>query len=203
MSELYDNLEEASAALASTAQRAANLIRTESARAKDEAIKTRREIEDIRSEMKAAKVEFEDMKNSFQHQTDDRERIRRSAGWAWSAVGAMAAIMIVAVGWTCIQLTRGHEVATNLNARISDLQNSLNQRETAIASLQTELNSTKLAETRVKAQLDNVLNSYEPFPFEVPAIASTELFAPAGPHPIWTAENLPVATEEPEITVAE
>jgi hypothetical protein len=178
MADMYDNLDEATAALASTAERAALLIRTESARAKEQAAKTRSEMDDIRKEIRSAKSEFESVRQALQHQQDDRERIRRSAGWAWSAVALMAACVTIAVGWTAVQLTTGRETVNGLNGHVAQLKQSVLDRDVELASLRGKLESARIAESVAKAELNAILVQ--------PRTASggetlAAMFSPAGP----------------------
>ncbi len=159
MSEVYATLEEATAALASTAERAAILIRTESARAKEEALRTRREIDDLRSEVRAAKTEFEGIRSTLTRQDDERERVRRSAGWAWSAVGVMAACMMFAIGWTATQLTRGQTLMSGLKAELADAKNEIARRDAQLASVKLELESARLAQVRAEVELQVMLDA--------------------------------------------
>lgn len=73
MSEVYATLEESDRRPGlNGGTGAAILIRTESARAKDEAGRTRREIDDLRGEVRAAKAEFETVRIALGNQVDDR-----------------------------------------------------------------------------------------------------------------------------------
>jgi predicted nucleic acid-binding Zn-ribbon protein len=178
MADTYDNLDEATAALASTAERAALLIRTESARAKEQAAKTRHEMDDIRKEIRAAKSEFESVRQALQHQHDDRERIRRSAGWAWSAVALMAACVTIAVGWTAVQLTSGRDSVNNLTADVTQLRQSVLDRDAELAYLRTQLESARIAESVAKAELNAML--LQPRNAQAGETLAA-IFSPAGP----------------------
>src|SRR5687768_15307526 len=112
------SLEEATAALAATAERAAALIRTESNKAREDAMRTRAEIEEVRGEIRATKddaartrqeientrgeirstrAEIEVIRANVESGMNDTQRVRRSAGWAWSAVAVMAGCSVIAV----------------------------------------------------------------------------------------------------------
>ena len=180
MSDVYSTLEEATAALASTAERAAILIRTESAKAKEEAsrtreeaARTRREIDDLRGEVKAAKSEFGSIRESMLRQDGEKERVRRSAGWAWSAVGVMAACMMLAIGWTATQLTRGQSVVGNLTSELAQAKAALQQRDTQLASMRQDLETARIAEARAEVELEVM--------YENPPIPEKPVTAPPKP----------------------
>ncbi len=191
MSDVYSTLEEATAALASTAERAAILIRTESAKAKEEAsrtreeaARTRREIDDLRGEVKTAKAEFAGIRESMLKQDDEKERVRRSAGWAWSAVGVMAACMMLAIGWTATQLTRGQTIVGSLNNELAQARASLQQRDTQLASMRQEIESARIAQARAEVELEVM--------YETPPIAEKPVSTPPKPAgtPISTTEDV-------------
>jgi septal ring factor EnvC (AmiA/AmiB activator) len=179
MSDIYNTLDEATAALASTAERAAVLIRTESARAREEANRTRREIDDIRGEIRAAKAEFAAVREAVQKHVAERDHIRRSANWAWSGVGLMAVCIVVAVGWTAVQLTRGHDTVGHLTAQLDRLSQEVADRDAQMAVLRNQLEQARLAEARLAAERElrlatfNTLITQAQAPAEFPEVSST------------------------------
>ncbi|MFI5379523.1 MAG: hypothetical protein ACHRHE_09515 [Tepidisphaerales bacterium] len=203
MSEVFSTLEEATAALASTAERAAILIRTESARAKEEAARMRHELDTLRTEVQAAKNEFEGIRSTLLQQDDEKERVRRSAGWAWSAVGVMAACMMLAIGWTATQLTRGQTVVGNLNTELSQAKAAIQQRDTQLSGLRQEIESARIAQARAEVELQVLFeNPVVPEkPVNIPVVPDKSIDNPAPEKPAnLPAAEIPVNTPKPADT---
>ena len=187
MSDVYSTLEEATAALASTAERAAILIRTESARAREEAARTRHDIDSLRTDVKAARSEFETIRSTVLNEDGEKERVRRSAGWAWSAVGVMAACMMVAIGWTATQLTRGQTLLGGLNSELSQAKTAIQQRDTQLAAMRLDLESARISQVRAEVELQVL--------FDNPSVPDKPVNTPpAAEKPVSTSEEKPADT---------
>lgn len=174
MSDQFNSLEEATAALAATAERAALLIRTESTKAREDAMRTRAEIEEVRGEIRATKddaartrqeiegargeiratrAEIEVIRANVESGLNDTQRVRRSAGWAWSAVAVMAGCSVLAVGYTASKVTRSSVALAGLGGEVRELKQVVTLKDGEITNLRGEVQFSKMAQARAEGEL--------------------------------------------------
>src|SRR5688572_18928436 len=120
MEETWSTLEQATQALATTAERAAKLIRHEAERARAEAVRTRGEIESVKTDVRTVQAELETVRKTIVSTASDNDRARAGAAIAWRCVGAMAIAVVIAVGWTSARLSRTNNELANMTARVND-----------------------------------------------------------------------------------
>ena len=158
--ESFDTLEEATRALTNTAQRAATLMRQEADRARSEAGKAREEaeaawgqIETVRSDILSAKQEIDAVRGTILNADAENKRLRGNVRSAWSAVGVMAVLMMVAVGWTASTLTRNATRVSFLSERLEQVSTVAENRSSELERLRAEVSVARIAQARAEGEL--------------------------------------------------
>src|SRR3712207_5114914 len=137
MADAWTSLEEATRALSATADRAAGLIRQEAERARAEAAKTRGEIDSMRDELLSTRCELQQVRGSIVVDREETDRSRRSARTAWSTVGAMGLVVLIAVAWTAAAITQSNARVVSLSDQLTQWRTIADQRDTQISELRS------------------------------------------------------------------
>jgi hypothetical protein len=159
MEETWSTLEQATQALANTADRAAKLIRHEAERARAEAMRTRGEIEAVKTDVRTVQSEIETVRKTILSATSDTERVRYGASVAWRCVTAMVVAVVIAVGWTSARLSRSTTEISNMTARVQDWRTIAEIAKAEAFKLRTEAETAKIAQARAEGQLASLPTS--------------------------------------------
>jgi hypothetical protein len=146
-------VEEATAALVATAERAGALMRQEAERARVHAQRAWQEIESVRSEVQAVRSDVESIRGIVTSSQDDTQHVRHSARRAWTAVAAMAAVIVIAVGWAAATLTRSSTQLAFLNEKVAEWRNTAQVAQAEAARIRDEAQSARIAQARAEGQL--------------------------------------------------
>ena len=160
MDETWSTLEQATQALANTADRAAKLIRHEAERARAEAIRTRGEIEAVKTDVRTVQSEIETVRKTILSATSDTERVRTGASVAWRCVTAMVIAVVIAVGWTSARLSRSTTEISNMSARVQDWRTIAEIAKAEAFKLRTEAETAKIAQARAEGELASLPNPH-------------------------------------------
>ena len=160
MDETWSTLEQATQALANTADRAAKLIRHEAERARAEAMRTRGEIEAVKTDVRTVQSEIETVRKTILSATSDTERVRTGAAVAWRCVTAMVVAVVIAVGWTSARLSRSTTEISNMSARVQDWRTIAEIAKAEAFKLRTEAETAKIAQARAEGQLASLPNPH-------------------------------------------
>ena len=160
MDETWSTLEQATQALANTADRAAKLIRHEAERARAEAMRTRGEIEAVKTDVRTVQSEIETVRKTILSATSDTERVRTGAAVAWRCVTAMVIAVVIAVGWTSARLSRSTTEISNMSARVQDWRTIAEIAKAEAFKLRTEAETAKIAQARAEGQLVSLPNPH-------------------------------------------
>jgi hypothetical protein len=172
MEETWSTLEQATQALANTADRAAKLIRQEAERARADAMRTRGEIEAVKTDVRLVQSELETVRKTIVSATSDGDRARAGAAIAWRCVGAMAVAVVIAVGWTSARVSRNSTEMSNMTARVQDWRTIAEIAKAEMNKLRTEAEVARVAQARAEGQLASL---------SIGAIPASGDLAPAGP----------------------
>jgi hypothetical protein len=172
MEETWSTLEQATQALATTAERAAKLIRHEAERARAEAVRTRGEIESVKTDVRTVQAEIETVRKTLISASSDNDRARLGAAIAWRCVGAMTIAVLIAVGWTSARLSRTNTEMANMTARVNDWRTIAEITKAEMTKLRTQVEIARVAQARAEGQLAN---------FSVAALPALGEAPPSGP----------------------
>lgn len=172
MEETWSTLEQATQALANTADRAAKLIRQEAERARADAVRTRGEIEAVKTDVRMVQSELDTVRKTILSATSEGDRARVGAAIAWRCVGAMVVAVVIAVGFTSARLSRSSTDVANMTARVQDWRTIAEISKAEMAKLRTEAEQARIAQARAEGQLAT---------FHGPALSATSVQGPPGP----------------------
>lgn len=103
--------------------------------------------------VKFAQADAERARMEMELVREEAVRVRKGARFAWSSVAAMAACVIIAVGWTTHKVTRADAEIQNLNNQAAELRGQANQllaeRDRAIK----EVSAARFAEGQATGKL--------------------------------------------------
>jgi hypothetical protein len=153
MEETWTTLEQATQALANTADRAAKLIRQEAERARADAIRTRGEIEAVKTDVRMVQSEIETVRKTMISATSETDRVRTGAAVAWRCVAGMVVAVVIAVGWTSARLSRNGTEMANMTARVQDWKTIAEIAKAEAIKLRTEAETARVAQARAEGQL--------------------------------------------------
>jgi len=156
MEETWTTLEQATQALANTADRAAKLIRQEAERARAEAIRTRGEIEAVKTDVRMVQSEIETVRKTMISATSETDRVRIGAAVAWRCVAGMVIAVVIAVGWTSAHLSRNGTEMANMSARVQDWRTIAEIAKAEAIKLRAEAETARVAQARAEGQLASV-----------------------------------------------
>lgn len=103
--------------------------------------------------VKFAQADAERARMEMELVREDAVRVRKGARFAWSSVAAMAALVIVAVGWTTHRITKADAQIQNLNNQASQLEKHANQLLAERDKARTEVAAAKWAEGQAAGRL--------------------------------------------------
>jgi hypothetical protein len=156
MEETWTTLEQATQALANTADRAAKLIRQEADRARAEAVRTRGEIEAVKTDVRVVQSEIETVRKTMISATSESNRVRTGAAIAWRCVAGMVIAVVIAVGWTSARLSRNGTDMAHMTARVQDWKTIAEIAKAEAIKLRAEAETARVAQARAEGQLAGV-----------------------------------------------
>jgi hypothetical protein len=88
-------------------------------------------------------------------------RARSGARWAWGVVAAMAACVMVAVGWTTTNVTKNQQQADSLKERMAQVNEASEKLEQDRQDLASQLNKAREATARIEGQIQELRSEAE------------------------------------------
>jgi hypothetical protein len=88
-------------------------------------------------------------------------RARSGARWAWGIVAAMAACVMVAVGWTTTNVTKNQQQADSLKERMAQVNETSEKLEQERNDLAAQLTKVREASARFEGQLQELRSDAE------------------------------------------
>lgn len=103
--------------------------------------------------VKFAQADAERARTELDFVRQQSDRARQGAKWAWSSVAAMAALVMIAIGWTTHRITAADAEIKRLNDQANQMQKEAGQLLSERDSYRKEVIAAKWAEGEAKGRL--------------------------------------------------
>jgi hypothetical protein len=103
--------------------------------------------------VKFAQADAERARMEMQLVREEATRVQKGARFAWSSVAAMAACVLLAVGWTTHRITKADAQIQNLNTSTAELRRQADQLLVERNKARDELSAARFAEGEAQGRL--------------------------------------------------